>query len=129
MARGMKSFLGVCFVYDHALSWATNVVACVVIMKTCCTKFKWIKLVITISIKIENYLWWWQYPLVFVCGRGKGEKPIYVHGLHFPMWLLQQYFEAYHGLLHTHSCMGNITNGYPNHWWYDHIGIVKDAQL
>jgi len=25
--------------------------------------------------------------------------------------------------------MGNVANGYPNHQWYYHMNIVKDAQL
>jgi len=25
--------------------------------------------------------------------------------------------------------MGNITNGYSNHWWYDHTSIMKDVKL
>ncbi len=25
--------------------------------------------------------------------------------------------------------MGNVTNGSPNHRWYDHIDIMKDVEL
>ncbi len=28
---------------------------------------------------LENHLWLWWYPLVFVCGEGKGEKCFFVH--------------------------------------------------
>jgi hypothetical protein len=43
----MKSSIGIRFVQDHALSWAIIVVACVVIVKTCYTKFVQVGLAMT----------------------------------------------------------------------------------
>jgi hypothetical protein len=65
---------------------------------------------------------------LFLCMMGEGGKPISVSKLHSPTWELQWYFETYHGLQCIHSCTGNVANGYPNHWWYDHTDIMKDLQ-
>jgi hypothetical protein len=59
----------------------------------------------------------------------KSGKPFFVRELHFSTRSLQQYLEAYHGLQCIHCCTGSVANGYSNHQWYDHIDIVKDAQL
>jgi hypothetical protein len=65
-------------------------------------QYKKLSLVMTISICFRV---WWK----------KGEKPFSVHEFHSLMQSLQWYLEAYHGLQCTHSRIGNITNGYPNH--------------
>jgi hypothetical protein len=57
-------------------------------------------------------------------GEGKGGKPLSVHELHFPTQQLQQYLKMYYGLQCINFHTSNVTNGYPNHWWYDHIYIM-----
>jgi hypothetical protein len=69
MARGMKLFPSVHFVYDHALFRATIVIACIVVIETHCTKSiqveltmimfaKVRKLFMVMTISTHFHVWW-----------------------------------------------------------------------
>jgi hypothetical protein len=50
-----------------------------------------------------------------MCGKGKGQKFLSIHGLHSLIQYLQQYLKTYHGLHYAHSYTNNVANEYPNY--------------
>jgi hypothetical protein len=129
MVRGMKSSPGICFVQDRALSWATTIVACAIVVQACRTKFERIRLVMTTSVRV------WKLFLVMTIStclhvwQGKRWESSLYTWASFSNAIVVMIsrsisWDAMHSFLQRQHSKWILKSMMV---WYDHTNIVKDV--
>jgi hypothetical protein len=117
MARGMKLFPNVCFVYEHVFSSTTVIATCAIMDNARYTIFGWVKSIMTLSIKVRKLF------LVIKISN----SPLIMVGENVGILFLYMCSTFQHNscdgipksIFNAHSHTSIKANWYPNYQWYN----------